>query len=283
MRTSILDDTMVVMSWVQIARSASDGDIVLWPVSVLEEHGPHMAIVVDICIGCVLSRLIQENLSQDRIRAVIAPPNYWGINNVTGAFPGSFTLRRETFKALLYDTLASLKRWGFEHIFILDLHGDVSHRGALLEGIIEARIGCGIRAVAIVPYRYARYVGLTGKEPYLLIQPQDANPIPFSAFTEHQDIHAGALETSFMQRYFPEQVDIERARELKPTVFRPEDWSRWASGWSDARGVVPDGYNGDPASINPELAEAWIAAEAQSIARLIRSYLAGTYEAPVVK
>jgi len=280
---SIFEDTMAAMTWPEIERHGREGTVLLWPSTVLEEHGPHLPITVDLCIGVVLSRMVKEQLSQKGITSIIVPPNYWGINNVTAAFPGSFTLRQETLKALLYDTLASLKRWGFDRVYLFDLHGDVNHRRAMLEGVAQARIGCGTRAMCIIPYRYARYAGFTGKEEHLLIQPPDANSIPLSAFTEHQDIHAGALETSFMQRYYLEQVDLEQARTLPPTVFQPQDWKKWASGWSDAREVVPEGYNGDPASVKPELAEAFMDQEAASVAQLIASHLDGTYRAPTME
>jgi creatinine amidohydrolase len=174
---------------------------------------------------------------------------------------------------LLFDILSALKRWGFEQVFIFDLHGDVTHRGALLEGIREARIGCGTRAVRIMPRRYGRYAGLTGKEEHVLLIEDDANSIPFNAFTDVPDIHAGALETSFMQRFHPDQVDVERARTLPPTQLKPEDWKGWASGWSDARRVIPAGYNGDPARLNPQLAAQFMAAEAAGISKVIETYL----------
>ena len=85
-----------------------------------------------------------------------------------------------------------------------------------------------------------------------------------------------------MQRYYPEQVDVEKARTLRPSVFQPQDWPKWASGWSDAREVVPEGYNGDPASIVPELAEAFMDCEAESIAQLVTTHLDGTYQAPTI-
>jgi creatinine amidohydrolase len=279
---SILEGTMAAMAWPDIERRGREGTVLLWPATVLEEHGPHLPIAVDLYIGVLLGRLVKEWLSRQGIASIVAPPNYWGINNVTAAFPGSFTLRRETLKALLFDTLASLKRWGFERIYLFDLHGDVNHRRAMLEGVAQARIGCGTRAMCIIPYRYARYAGFTGREEHLLIQPPDANSVPLSAFTAHQDIHAGALETSFMQRYYPEQVHLEKARTLQPTAFRAQDWPKWASGWSDAREVVPQGYNGDPASIHPDLAEAFMDGEAESIAQLIASSLDGTYQAPTI-
>jgi creatinine amidohydrolase len=180
---------MAAMTWPEIERHGREGTLLLWSSTVMEEHGPHLPIAVDLCISVVLSRMVKEWLSWKGITAIIVPPNYWGINNVTAAFPESFTLRQETLKTLLYDTLASLKRWGLDRVYLFDLHGDVNHRRAMLEGVAQARIGCGTRAMCIIPYRYARYVGFTGKEDHLLIQPPDANGIPFSAFTEHQDIH----------------------------------------------------------------------------------------------
>jgi creatinine amidohydrolase len=120
----ILEDKMATMNWPEIERHGLQGTVVLWPSTVLEEHGPHLPITVDLYIGVVLARLVKEWLSGQGIASIVAPPNYWGINNVTAAFPGSFTLRPETLKALLYDTLASLKHWGFERIYLLDLQGE---------------------------------------------------------------------------------------------------------------------------------------------------------------
>ncbi len=280
MKTSILDNTMATMTWKEIESLGQAGTPVLWPISVLEEHGPHLSIAVDINLVYTLTLKVRDCLAQQGIWAVLAPPNYWGINNVTAAFPGSFTLRKETLKALVYDILACLKRWGFEQVFLIDFHGDVNHRATLLKGVAAARVECGTRAVAVIPYRYARYAGLTGAEEYVLIQPEVAGLVAYDEFTPHQDIHAGALETSFMQRYFPEQASVETAMSLPPTAFQPPDWKKWASGWSDARLVVPDGYNGDPASLKPELAEAFLNSEAVGLARIIECSLKGTYQAP---
>jgi hypothetical protein len=62
-------------------------------------------------------------------------------------------------------------------------------------------------------------------------------------------------------------------QDFTATQFESEDWKGWASGWSDARKVIPYGYNGDPASINPELAETFILAEAASVSRVIENFL----------
>jgi hypothetical protein len=44
--------------------------------------------------------------------------------------------------------------------------------------------------------------------------------------------------------------------------------------------VIPDGYNGDPASLKPDLAEAFLDAEARSMAALIESHLKNLYLPP---
>jgi creatinine amidohydrolase len=273
MNASIFDGTMSQMTWVEIEKAGQEGKIVLWPISVLEEHGPQLSIAVDIYLSCCLARLVQKQLLEKNIDSIIAPPNYWGINNVTAAFPGSFSLRKETFKALLCDILGSLKRWGFERVYLIDLHGDINHREALINGIRDARVACGTRAMGIVPRRITNKVGLSGKEDYLLFIEDDANPIPFTAFTKTQDMHAGSLETSFMQRFHPSEVNLEIAKDLKPTIFESKDWKGWANGWSDARKVIPYGYNGDPATLNPQLAEEYMVAEAASITQVILSSL----------
>jgi len=282
MSFTFLENTMASMSWPEIEYLGQQDPVILWPVAVLEEHGPHLSIAVDILFGVVLSQYVKEQLTQKGLQTVIAPPNYWGINTVTAAFPGSFTLRKETLKALLYDTLASLQRWGYKRVFLFDLHGDVMHRGTLLQGIAEARLGCGTRAMMIISQSYARFAGFTGREEHILILPENANPIPYTAFSDHRDIHAGSIETSFMAYYFPEQVNLEKSRQLQPTNFSPSDWKKWSAGWSDTRQMVPLGYNGDPASIKPELVKQCMRAEAEGLGGLIEGYLKGTYHPPTI-
>ena len=50
-------------------------------------------------------------------KCLIAPPYYWGINHCTGAFPGSFSLREETMKSVLFDIFNNLNNFGFKRIY----------------------------------------------------------------------------------------------------------------------------------------------------------------------
>lgn len=62
---------------------------------------------------------------------------------MTGAFPDSFRVRKSTMKALIYDILASLNRWGVKYVFNINHHGDSEHCTTLFDAIKEARIDIG--------------------------------------------------------------------------------------------------------------------------------------------
>jgi hypothetical protein len=57
---SIFDETMVDMAWPDIERAATHGAIVLLPAGIIEEHGPHLGLAVDIYINCLLSVLAKK-------------------------------------------------------------------------------------------------------------------------------------------------------------------------------------------------------------------------------
>jgi creatinine amidohydrolase len=278
---SILSGSMADLTWKDLERSAQNGGIVLLPCDPLEEHGPTMPIAVDVYFCLVVTRRIQELLRQKQREVLIAPPTYWGICNPTAGFPGTFTLRKATVKALLFDILACLKRWGFEHVFLISLHGDPSHRNALVEGVAEARVENGVRARVIMPYRRVKYSGFKGYEHCLLIQPPEQERV-WDYYIAMKDYHAGSLETSIMLRYYPDLLDAEATRRLAPTALGPREAGMWQSGWSESRQVIPEGYYGNPGLLEPLKAEALVEAEAQSHADLIDSYLRGEYVPPAM-
>ncbi len=69
---------------------------------------------------------------------MIAPPFYWGICQSTGGFIGSFTIRKETAKALLLDILMSLAQFGFKNVVGINAHGDIEQNVVMIEAFKEA-------------------------------------------------------------------------------------------------------------------------------------------------
>jgi len=267
---SIFDETMVDMSWLEIEKAAKEEAIVLLPTGVIEEHGPHMDLAVDTYCSYLTCKQTRQELEVRGIMTLIAPPYYWGINKATGSFPGSFTVRESTMKAILNDILTSLKSWGFTRVFNINWHGDHDHNVAILEAVKEAGQDLGIDAYCVVRAFDAKRFGLSGEEPHVILLPDSRleNPPP-----KYFEIHAESLETGIMHRYFPRSVDIELAKTLKSTDLGFDDLMIWRDGGSDARGITPLGYFGDPASFDTKEAKENIENHAKEIAELIASFL----------
>ena len=102
MNTSVFKGTMAEMSYPQIEAAIQQQAAVLLPVSVIEEHGPHLCTGTDMYLTGVVCRKIRDELQQQGKSTVIAPPFYWGINSITcllytsRARPASPLYRRQT-------------------------------------------------------------------------------------------------------------------------------------------------------------------------------------------
>jgi creatinine amidohydrolase len=276
---SVFDETMVDMTWPEIEKAVEQGAIVLLPTGVIEEHGPHMGLGVDTYCSYLMCKLVRHDLEAKKIKTLIAPPFYWGINNATGSFSGSFTVRKETMKNVLYDIFVSLKRWGITYVFNINWHGDHEHNVTILEAVKEARIDTGIRAYCVLDDYDAKRFGLTGREAHVIFW---KNPRKTKLPSERLEIHADMTETSVMAHYFPDQVNVELTKTLKSTNLTFDDLLVWRQGWSDARKVTPLGYFGDPASFDPMVGKQLMEDDARNLAHLIETFLKGDYKVPEI-
>ena len=114
---NIFTHTMADMQWPDIQRSANENAIVLLPMGVMEEHGPHLCIATDIYTAHIDCVHIKEVLEGQGYPAIIAPPFYWGVCQAAKGFIGSFNIRPETAQALLLDILTSLRDFGLKRMF----------------------------------------------------------------------------------------------------------------------------------------------------------------------
>lgn len=236
--------TMTDLNWVEIKALAEKNACVLLPLGVIEEHGPQLSLGTDTYLVYSKCVLIRDYLRKSGREAVIAPPFYWGINQATGSFPGCFTSRPETVKAMIYDILQSLKNFGFNHVFGVNHHGDRAHGRVLIDAFGEAAQAIGINARYVLEHRLREPYGMKGDESHVTFLGEEVIETPDTGFF---DIHAGAVETAQMLSYYPEQVNRELADRLSPQILEPEDVSRWMAGGEDTVRLTPDGYLGCPA------------------------------------
>ncbi len=261
---SIFSETMADMTYQQIEKGAQQKLPVLFPIAVIEEHGPHMCLGTDTYLTYNFCKMLKKALSDMGIDLLIAPPYYWGINVATNGFAGTFTVKHSTMVAVLYDLLECLKSWGFQDIFLFNFHGDFKHSAAIKEVAQKAHEKLGTGVHFIVPDYILRWIGASGEEPYIIVQPTE-----LKRPSGYIDIHAGGLETSLMVNNFPALVDVDLARSLSSSLTIFEGLKVWQYGGEKARKVTPLGYCGNPSEIDLKAAQAYEAGMTEVVSRLI--------------
>ena len=104
-------------------------DTVLLPLGTLEAHGV-IANGTDIVVPVAMAREIAQ-----RVNAMIAPAVPYGFTGVLDAYPGSFTIPEEAYRAYVRGVLVGLAKNKFKNIILLNGHG--GGQTAILSGLAQ--------------------------------------------------------------------------------------------------------------------------------------------------
>lgn len=236
-------DNMIGMSWTAVAEAAERGAVVLLPLGVIEEHGPHLCLGTDIYTAQEYCARIAGKLRGHGKEVVIAPPFYWGICQSTRGFTGSFGIRMETAENLVVDILTSLTGYGFREIYGVNAHGDIEQNVLFMNGFRKAGEQTGTWPRYCFRKEILHHYGLNGGE--LFICPVEPSELTVSRSSE-PDVHAGDIETAVIHHCFPECADTARAETLPAVSMEPDRVMEWLLG-GKTREISPNGYLGNPA------------------------------------
>jgi creatinine amidohydrolase len=244
MTNSIFEETMVNLNWIELKKAVESNAIVLLPIGVIEEHGPHLCLGTDIYTAYIHSIHLKRKLENLGENVILGPPFYWGLCQSTGSFIGSFKIRKETAKALLYDVLNSLIEFGFKNIYGINAHGDIEQNIVILETFKEI----SDKSIVNVGYPFyediIHHYGLNGEEKYLCqLKRQEVN----IGGSTCPDVHAGDIETAIIQKFFPNNVDIGLAHKLPNTQMENEKIMEWIWG-GKTKELSENGYLGAPSN-----------------------------------
>jgi creatinine amidohydrolase/Fe(II)-dependent formamide hydrolase-like protein len=197
--------------------------VVILPGGILEEHGPHLPSFTDGYSNEWLAQRLGEAIAASGGWSVlvfpIIPLGHGGGNEIGGkpVFPGTYSIKRSTLRAIFMDLANELGEQGFRRVFITHGHGSPYHN------LVLDQAGDYFRDT------YGGFmVNLHGLEPSggqlskLKLEPIDL------ALPEHtkreiglMDDHAGFEETSRLLYLRPHLVDPGH-RILRPlTANRP--------------------------------------------------------------
>ena len=107
----------------ELCKYSQEDTVVILPVAALEQHGPHLPVMVD-------SRLVEEvskrtaSLGRAKGIPIITLPVVWhGLSEHHMPFGGTVTLTSNTFFLIVRDLIKSISRHGFSKFLILNGHG----------------------------------------------------------------------------------------------------------------------------------------------------------------
>lgn len=212
------------MTWPEVRDLLTRTDMVILPVTSLEEHGHQGPIGTDFLNGLERAKLVAQ-----RTDVLVAPILFPGNSPYHMAFPGTVTLPAETIQLVFFQAAQSLIRHGFKRFLILNSHGG----NQAISRYIADRINQETPGIAVELGEAA--------EPFLKRTARN-EPREF-------DRHGGVNETSASLYLTPNLVNLSAAR-TAPLTLLPH-----------LQKMLPDVVAGDPTATRVFLAESLKAEE----------------------
>ena len=196
-------------------------DMVIIPVTSVEQHGLHLPLGTDYYSGIERAKLIAS-----RTDVLVAPILLPGQSPYHMEFEGTISLSSETIQQVIVEAAESLMRHGFKRFLILSAHGG----NAAAANFIVDRINQETPGIAV-------NLG-TAAGPF-----QDRERLAGIPDPGLFDRHGGVSETSRALYLMPALVDLEAA---EPAVLTLP---------SHLESMLPDVIAGDPTALRVFLAE----------------------------
>jgi creatinine amidohydrolase len=230
----------------ELRTRAAEAAIVVVPVAAIEQHGPHLPVMVDsLLCSAIAERAARKVIDQ---RPVVLAPTVWsGLSEHHMALGGTITLDFPTFCGLMRCVCRSLQRQGFARVLLLNGHG--GNEAALRVVVEQLTVELGLVLAT------ATYWQLAAE--------------PFRALLERQTgvRHACEAETSMVLALRPELVEgarFEEARSVGSEAGPPGAYR-----WQSFAERTASGALGDPTAASAEKGERLLEAAAAAVAELL--------------
>ena len=118
----------------EAARLARDERaLVILPLGAIEQHGPHLPLLVDWLGAEELARHVTPHLERAGYKVVLAPSLPYGASPLAEAWPGTVSLARATLKRVIVEVVGGLARHGFRRFVLANYQADPAHVRAMAE------------------------------------------------------------------------------------------------------------------------------------------------------
>ncbi|TVQ34350.1 MAG: creatininase family protein [Geminicoccaceae bacterium] len=172
------------------------------PVGAVEQHGPHLPLMVDAAINQgIVARALAK--TPEALPVTVLPMTWVGRSEEHLAYPGSLTHSAETLRRMWYEIGASVARAGLRKLLVLNSHGGQ------------------IQVMQIV----ARQLRID-HDMFVAAVSWPQLGLPEGLIDDHErrhGIHAGEIETSLMLALHPDQVRQDQAQNFTPLTRRADN------------------------------------------------------------
>lgn len=187
------------LTTVELGRLKRGRIVAVLPLGATEQHGPHLPLSVDADIAAaVVARAFQRLPAS--VPALSLPAIPVGVSPEHADFPGTLTLRPDTFIRLVVEIGESVAAAGIKRLVIVNGHG--GQPGAIDLAAQELRRRHGM---LVVPVNSFDLYDAAGR---------------FPATEVKHGIHGGAVETSIMLHLNPAAVRRGQARDFASATRR---------------------------------------------------------------
>jgi creatinine amidohydrolase len=241
----------MTVEWAKLKASelrdlAKSEAIVILPVAAMEQHGPHLPVMVDTLLCGEIARRAAERASGAH-PVVVAPTVWSGLSEHHMDFGGTFTLDFATFKNLIECLCRSLLRHGFRRVLLLNGHGG---NVAALRVVVDE-----LRELDMRLYTATCWM---------------VDPLAMAEHLETQSNvqHACEAETSMVMALHPELVDERQFAAAKHEIpGRVAGLAQPLYGKTVFKEITPSGVIGDPTAASAEKGERLLEAAANAVAK----------------
>ncbi|WP_128476657.1 creatininase family protein [Halorussus pelagicus] len=220
-------------TWTEIERELEDGTrTAVVAVGSVEQHGPHLPVVMDALTGDELAERIADELGD----ALAAPTIRPGCSGHHMEFPGTITIPPETLMDLIRGYCRSLDEHGFEHVVLVPTHGGNFAPVNTVAPELGRELDANVVALADLPE---------------LMELQNEGLRDAGVEYEQPVVHAGAVETAIVLAVAEELVrtdELEAGHEGEISTAR-----LLSEGFAS---ITENGVLGDPREGTAEAGEA---------------------------
>lgn len=182
-KTNVLKE----MNWKAFVERKKETNLAIIPTGAFEVYGPHLPLGSDTLVAAKIAELVAE-----RVNSIIGPTLEVGDSSMLDDFPGTITIRPESFKEYLVDTVDSLKKWGFKDFLFINNH--VGNVPVINQIAYDYRDHDEFRFAQIDYWRFLKTL--------------DKGIVESGALAHG---HASEAGTSVLLYLYPELVDIEKS------------------------------------------------------------------------